>query len=149
MNHKEALLSLLTAEEIAKHTTSILTEIWESGSERDNEAMGPYLTLGDFKKLDGFYASKNIMKEMVAIFVGRVARFYSIKYPTTSTQTVMEVFEEAEEAEWKAIELMKEFFTVKYGPVSEERIKELDKVGASWQALHSQMLSELVTGKKN
>ena len=148
VNHKEAMLSCLTVDLISKNVGEILQEIWDSPKENDADRIHISLTIGDFKKLNGFYASKKLMKEMCDVFIARFTRFYVMRYGSTSAEDVMEVFRDTEEREFEAIEIISKKFTEKYGPVTEERIKELDGIGEALQHHSLEGLKELLrTGK--
>ena len=128
--HVEKMLSYLTEKQLFEQTRDIIEETL-SDKWPDNTPFTIFLTAGQFRNLNGFYGSKLILKELSSAYVGRLTRFYVMEHPSAMNH-IFEVMERVNSPEDKAVERLQKYFTQKFGPVSEERIKELDEIATGW-----------------
>ena len=144
MDLKAKALKELSAEVIAKVTGEVINDILTASESRNGEPLGPHTTIGDFKKLTGFQASNNILTEMTSAFIGRFLRFFCMKYGMIPPKDIMDILMQVVPEEEKAIEILKKQFTDKFGPVSEERIKELEEIGKVTLMKNQETLMEML-----
>lgn len=139
------LRNLLTVEHLTKANRDILNSVskWPD----DTPFIPPHLTVGEFKQLHGFYGSRDMMKYLVSIYVSRFARAYAIHNGLDLSAVALQLMD-TEEAEYEAADILSKEYTEQLGPVSEERVKELDVIVQSWCLLDNQGLEDIASGKR-
>ena len=141
MDHLTQILETLSEKHLARQTINCIEDglAWSD----DVTIFTNRLNTGQLKALTGFYGSRPVVKHMMDAYIGRFGRMYAIMHPH-SIEVVHEAFLKVETTQVPAIERVISHFTRKYGPVSEERVKELDALADVWSLQDSQELLNLV-----
>ena len=142
--HHRRMLDLVSENILFTQVKEMLEDVL-SGNFSDETIFTMYLTAGQFRALHGFYASEIIMEELVSPYIGRLLRFYVLQNPA-AMRYVMQVMKDSDKAQSKAAIRLSVYFTQKYGPVSQERTKELDEIGNSWRLQSNLELDRIQQG---
>jgi len=140
------LQKLLTAKEIFEMTRDCINDALNLPPAGDKEIMTLRLSIGEFKKLHGFYGSFLVMKHLTGAYIGRLMRLYAMREPSI-LEFVQDIFIATEEPENEACKKLMEYYTEKFGPVSAGRVQELDELATVWNVQDAVALENLVQGK--
>jgi hypothetical protein len=138
----------LSEQQLFDQTKEIIEEGLTS-SAPDSEKFTYHITIGEFKKMKGFYGSKLVLRQLIATCVGRLISCYAQYNPSTLPKIIskiIEIFKLTDKAEEKAAEWLHIHFTKKYGPVSDERVKELDDIVMAWETQSLELIKKITDG---
>ena len=93
MNHVTRMLEGLSEKELYRQTLACIDAALHWTNE-DTALFVLHVTVGEFKKLTGFYASRKVVKYLIDAYVGRFTRFYCTAHPL-AIQDVADVFLQA------------------------------------------------------
>lgn len=143
--HVRKLVYALSEEHLFNQNKDIIEESL-SDKWPDSTKFTIYLTVGQFKKLTGFYGSLSLLKELSSVYIGRFLRGYSLGVHPLDPEHLIEIMKLVDVNEDRAVVRVQKYFTEKFGPVSEERIKELDEIAQSWALQSVIKLEEIANG---
>jgi len=141
------LQKLLTAEKIFALTRDCINDALNWPSAGDSEIMTMRLSVGEMKKLHGFYGSFFIMKHLTGAGIGRLVRHY-FELTQRDITSVPDILLETEESENEACKMLMKHYEDKFGPVSAERVEELNALAMKWDAQDNADLANLMEGKE-
>lgn len=138
---------LVTRRFLVETLTDVIEEVLASSADRDAEPVTINLTFKEFKQLKGFQGSFLFMLELTNAILGRMLRFFVLKFPDAmSSLPELLVCTDAVQKE-AAEELVKEM-TKKYGQATEKEIQAVDTLCVDNDKANRATLNELADDKK-
>jgi hypothetical protein len=131
---KSNLEQALTRDSILTATKGVIEDSLAAKGKLLDEPFHIHCTIREFQNMKDFYGSKAFLLEITNTYLGRLARMATMSGGVPADQALATITSSKVEAiQYEVAEILHDFYVKKWGPVSDERVKELDKMIHEWQ----------------
>jgi hypothetical protein len=134
----------LTRDSILTQVKGVIQDSFNAKGKLLDSQFHANLTIRQFQQIKDFYGSKEFLLEITNIYLGRLARMATLQGGVPADIALSAITSsEVEQTQHEVVEILYDYYVKRWGPVPEERIKELDKMVTGWQEEAAETLKAL------